>query len=101
VIARIGGDEFAVLLPYAGASQAAAVTTDLRRVIRETSLDLGNGATLSLSASVAVAVINEETESDEAVLAEADHAMYADKRGEVSMTAATGRRGARAPEAVG
>jgi diguanylate cyclase (GGDEF)-like protein/PAS domain S-box-containing protein len=79
VIARIGGDEFAVLLPYAGADQAAAVTADLRRVIAESTADLGAGVMISLSASIGVALITNDTESDEAVLAQADRAMYENK----------------------
>jgi diguanylate cyclase (GGDEF)-like protein/PAS domain S-box-containing protein len=78
VIARIGGDEFAVLLPHADAEQADAVTKDLRRVIRESDIDLDDGTTLPLSASVGVALITPDTDSDE-VLAEADKAMYKDK----------------------
>ena len=77
--ARIGGDEFAILLPYADATQAAAIVNDLRRVIRESDLDLGDGTVLSLSASLGVGLINEGTASEESVFAVADHAMYEDK----------------------
>jgi diguanylate cyclase (GGDEF)-like protein len=80
VVARIGGDEFAVLLPYADAEQAQAVTKDLRRVIRESDIDLDDGTTLSLSASVGVALINHDTDTDtDEILAEGDRAMYQDK----------------------
>lgn len=79
VIARIGGDEFAVLLPYVGETQATAVANDLRRVIRGSKLDLDDGRSLSFSASVGLEFINKETASEEAVLAAADQAMYADK----------------------
>jgi diguanylate cyclase (GGDEF)-like protein len=78
LIARIGGDEFAVLLPHADAEQADAVTKDLRRVIRESDIELEDGTTLPLSASVGVALITSDTDRDE-VLAEADRAMYKDK----------------------
>jgi diguanylate cyclase (GGDEF)-like protein/PAS domain S-box-containing protein len=76
VIARIGGDEFAVLIPYAGADQAEALADDLRRVIRECKIDFDDGKRFSLSASVGVALITPDTVSDESVLAEADRAMY-------------------------
>ena len=78
-IARIGGDEFAVLLPYADGSQAATVADDLRRVIAESPVDVGNGPPLHLSVSVGYAEIDEATTSDESVLADADRAMYLDK----------------------
>ena len=79
IAARIGGDEFTVLLPYAGASEAQAVSDVLRAAISETNIELGNGTKLHLSASVGTALIDAQTDSDEAVLAEADRAMYQDK----------------------
>ncbi|HYF26853.1 MAG TPA: PAS domain S-box protein [Baekduia sp.] len=79
VIARIGGDEFAVLLPYAGRAQAEAVTEDLRNVIRATQLQLDDGTRVGLSASIGVAFIDGDTPDHEDVLAAADRAMYDDK----------------------
>lgn len=79
VVARIGGDEFTVLLPYAGASQAQSTSEALRQIISDTSIELDNGAKLSLSASIGTALIDANTDSDDAVLAEADRAMYQDK----------------------
>ena len=80
VIARIGGDEFAALLPYAGEPEAAAIATDLRRVIRESKIDIADGTSIQLSASIGVALITEDTASGEMVLAAADRAMYDDKQ---------------------
>ena len=77
--ARIGGDEFTVLLPYAGPSQAQAVSTALRTAIREASVELDDGTKLNLSASVGTALIDAHTDSGDAVLVEADRAMYQDK----------------------
>jgi diguanylate cyclase (GGDEF)-like protein/PAS domain S-box-containing protein len=79
VVARIGGDEFAVLLPYAGREQAQAVVDDLRRVISGTPIAMDDGTRVSLSASLGVALIDRDTPGDEAVLAAADRAMYGDK----------------------
>jgi diguanylate cyclase (GGDEF)-like protein/PAS domain S-box-containing protein len=78
VLARIGGDEFAVLLPYASAEQAQAISEDLRRVTCAAEIELDDGTTLSLSVSVGFALIAGDTNSDE-ILAEADRAMYQDK----------------------
>jgi diguanylate cyclase (GGDEF)-like protein/PAS domain S-box-containing protein len=78
VLARIGGDEFAVLLPYADAQQADAISEDLRRATRATEIKLHDGTTLSLSASVGFALVDRGTNSDE-ILAQADRAMYEDK----------------------
>ena len=79
IVARIGGDEFAVLLPYADAAQATALAADLRRVISECSVETGDQSGLRLSASIGLVQINQDTSNEEAVLTEADHAMYADK----------------------
>jgi diguanylate cyclase (GGDEF)-like protein/PAS domain S-box-containing protein len=79
VVARFGGDEFMILLPYAGASQADATSEALRQVISEVSIVLGPGATLSLTASIGISLIDATTVGHEAVLAEADRAMYRDK----------------------
>lgn len=79
-IARIGGDEFAVLLPYVDHLQAEVIVEDLGRLIRETTVDLGGGRRFSLSASVGVALVNEETTGAEAVFAAADRAMYENKQ---------------------
>lgn len=79
VVARVGGDEFAVLLPYANAEQGVAMATDLRRVISECVIDAGD-TTLRLSASIGSVHIDGSTVSEEAVLTGADRAMYRDKR---------------------
>jgi diguanylate cyclase (GGDEF)-like protein/PAS domain S-box-containing protein len=79
LVARIGGDEFTVLLPYAGASQAQAVSEVLRGAICETSIALADGTRLYLSVGIGTALIDAQTDSEAAVLAEADRAMYQDK----------------------
>ena len=80
VVARLGGDEFAVLLPYADSSQGVAVATDLRQLISECGKEVGDYPGLRLSVSIGLVEIDGETVSEEAVLAQADHAMYSDKR---------------------
>lgn len=80
MVARIGGDEFAVLLPYAGSTQAANLSRDLRDAISDCAVDTGDAAQLRLSGSIGLVLIDQDTESEEAVLAEADRAMYANKR---------------------
>jgi len=79
MVARLGGDEFVVLLPYAGAVQAQATSEALRRAISETDVQLDDGTTPSLSASIGIALIDSDTASGDAALAEADRAMYRDK----------------------
>ena len=84
MIARIGGDEFAILLLYSDAAQAARVADDLRRVVRECSIKAPGDEHIHLSISIGVSAVDETPRTDEELFAEADHAMYDDKRRAVS-----------------
>jgi diguanylate cyclase (GGDEF)-like protein/PAS domain S-box-containing protein len=79
VIARVGGDEFAVLLPYADATHAKLVAADLRRIVSECRIVANGGGEVRLSASVGFSLIGEGTKSEDDVLAVADRAMYEEK----------------------
>ena len=72
VIARLGGDEFAVLLPYGGRDDAEVVAASLVNVVRE--------RPGGLTASIGIAVTDEPELGAEAILADADRAMYGAKR---------------------
>jgi diguanylate cyclase (GGDEF)-like protein/PAS domain S-box-containing protein len=74
VVARFGGDEFAVLIPVGGEAEAAELADLLVEAIR-TDVEAPEGP---LDASVGVAVLEESATSDE-ILSRADDAMYADK----------------------
>ena len=79
-VARLGGDEFGMLLIHVGPAQAAAVADELKRLVCEASIALPDGATLNCSVSVGLALLDDRVTSDDEVLADADRAMYADKR---------------------
>jgi diguanylate cyclase (GGDEF)-like protein/PAS domain S-box-containing protein len=74
-VARIGGDEFALLLPYANENQAQVVARSLQDAI----IDCGLDTLVGLSVSIGLALIDGDTESEEAAFAEADRAMYQNK----------------------
>jgi diguanylate cyclase (GGDEF)-like protein len=74
-VARLGGEEFAILLPDTHAAQAAEVAERMRESI--TALP----AQLPLTASVGVAICEAGTASYDDLLEEADSAMYLAKRG--------------------
>jgi diguanylate cyclase (GGDEF)-like protein/PAS domain S-box-containing protein len=74
ILARFGGDEFAVLMPRGGSAEAAELAGMLAAAVsREVSTPAG-----PLHASVGFAVFGGNTTSDE-VLSQADDAMYSDK----------------------
>ena len=72
-VARVGGDEFALLLESAGAAETARLVAD--RVLRAVA-----GAALSeklpLSASIGIVMVNEPNGTADRILRQADIAMY-------------------------
>ena len=80
-IARFGGDEFALLLPYADDEVAKAVAAELHSAISELRLHLGADREVHLSVSVGTASLDRDSGTQEDVLAAADQAMYQAKFG--------------------
>jgi diguanylate cyclase (GGDEF)-like protein len=75
ILARFGGDEFAVLMPHGGAAEAAELANlVVNAVRREVATPAG-----PLDASVGYALFEDATTSSDEVLSRADDAMYADK----------------------
>jgi len=72
-LARIGGDEFAVMLPQTDADQAQRVADSIVKGLRRQTVGLGNQV-LRVTASVGVALFN--TLSAQEVLECVDRAMY-------------------------
>jgi diguanylate cyclase (GGDEF)-like protein/PAS domain S-box-containing protein len=79
-VARLGGDEFAVLLSHITADKATDVAEDLMNCIAEIEITT-EGQTFSPSASIGVAHVDHDSSSRDAILIEADRAMYARKQG--------------------
>jgi len=79
LIARIGGDEFAAILPDVDADHARGIARNLETRIR--ALRGGSGGTISTAASIGVAGYGGGDPADAKVLLHrADEAMYARKR---------------------
>jgi diguanylate cyclase (GGDEF)-like protein len=79
VLSRIGGEEFAVLLPDRGEEEACATAERLRRHLERTELVV-DGQALPLCVSIGVAEIGSAPTDLAALLREADRALYAAKR---------------------
>ena len=75
VLARIGGDEFALLLSRASADDACLVAADLVRAAREHALKLGGGV-VRVTISVGAVAFDAAAGTAENVLIAADRAMY-------------------------
>lgn len=77
-VARIGGEEFVILLPEAGVEEAIVVMTRVQRALTRRFF-LTNNERLLITFSAGVA-LHDGTESRDAVIARADEAQYQAKR---------------------
>ena len=75
VLGRVGGDEFALLLPGYDSASGFDVVEGLRRVVEDSPMDF-NGEAVILTFSAGVASIDGANDSLEAMLARADSALY-------------------------
>jgi diguanylate cyclase (GGDEF)-like protein/PAS domain S-box-containing protein len=77
-VARIGGDEFAVILTAIHPQHATTIANEFVDLIRTSQLTAG-GTTVQCTASVGLVNLDPDTTSDQDVLVAADIAMYAAK----------------------
>ncbi len=80
VLARIGGEEFAILMPGASVTQAQDVGQGLLRAVGEQPFLVG-GLVIPVGISVGGTCLNGEDPHMDAVLSRADRALYGAKRG--------------------
>ena len=76
VVARFGGDEFALILPDTGQEGAVAVATRIRDRVGAAQFLAEEGLSLHLTVSVGVATLPDSVGSAEELLRAADAAMY-------------------------
>lgn len=77
-VARMGGEEFAVLLPGAAEGEAVAIAARILDAIRAAAVAIG-GVEVRVSASAGVAVLGSGALDADDLYARADHALYAAK----------------------
>lgn len=80
IIGRMGGEEFAILLPQTGYPAALEVAERLRAAIAQTTLPLTNGPMLRFTVSMGGCVFSGRQLDVDALLKAADQALYAAKR---------------------
>jgi diguanylate cyclase (GGDEF)-like protein len=76
MVARFGGDEFALLLPDTGSDGAVSVGERIRERIAATHFLEGDGLAIRLTVSVGVATLPDVAASAESLVQAADKAMY-------------------------
>jgi diguanylate cyclase (GGDEF)-like protein/PAS domain S-box-containing protein len=75
ILGRIGGEEFAVLLPGTSLHEAAILAGRVQQTIADTSVDMP-GASLTITISIGVAVVTDEMSGVDDLLRNADESMY-------------------------
>nr|WP_315401390.1 CHASE domain-containing protein [uncultured Duganella sp.] len=102
---RIGGEEFAILLPGATLGKAAVFADRLRQRIADTPMLLDGGVRLTVTVSIGIAVMGGAQPNGDAALVRADQALYTAKRGGrnrvVLVDVEADRPGAQVPAASG
>lgn len=80
--ARYGGEEFALVLTNSNAEQAGIIAEQIRKTIMETMIQYENSVSANITASLGVAsmVPGREQAKPDALILEADQAMYRAKR---------------------
>ena len=76
IIARIGGEEFAVLLPQTNASLAYEVAERLIALVRSNDLHTELGVILHVTVSMGIAVLTEASQDIEFLMHRADISLY-------------------------
>ena len=80
IIGRIGGEEFAVLLPATDGTQAVEVAERLRQIIAGAEVKLADSKKIGFTVSIGVASLGEQQVSVDSLLSLADRAMYLAKQ---------------------
>ena len=78
-VARIGGEEFAVVLPAADSHSARRLAERMREIIAGLEIRADNGAMVKCRISIGVATLADEDASFEALLSHADRGLYVAK----------------------
>ena len=79
MLARLGGEEFAILLPQASREGALGLAERVRKVLEDTPLTY-NDVPIYVTASVGVTIMSHTDPNTDKTLSRADHALYEAKR---------------------
>ncbi len=76
VIGRLGGEEFAILLPETGIGEAAEAAERLKEAIENTKVPLESGLPLQFTVSIGVSSLTSKEDNMDVLLNRADQALY-------------------------
>lgn len=76
IAGRVGGDEFMLVLPRAGALLAQTIGQRIRRAVRDRPYRAPDGRQIQLSVSIGAAIAPDDARSRQQLIAAADAAMY-------------------------
>lgn len=79
VFARLGGEEFGILLPETGSEEAVQAAERIRKLVQEMEVTGEDGHTIRITASLGVASLREDDQGIDSVLQRTDRALYAAK----------------------
>ena len=79
IIGRVGGEEFAVLLPETGEEAGAEAAERIRAAIESCTVPMSNGSPIRFNVSIGVASLSEQEHSVDVLIARADKALYQSK----------------------
>jgi diguanylate cyclase (GGDEF)-like protein len=79
LLGRLGGEEFAVVLPEAEQGAAMHTAERLRLAVEALQFPFDDGTVLKITTSVGIAILLSNGESLDSLLARADGALYAAK----------------------
>ncbi len=80
IVARLGGEEFAVLCPEQSEDEAAIPAERIRERLASTRLKLSSGTEVGVTTSIGIAMFPRDGETQESLVDAADQALYEAKR---------------------
>lgn len=80
ILGRVGGEEFAVLLPDTESERSLLVAERLRQTVASARVILDDGASVPLTVSIGIATLKDEDANLEMLMDRADQALYEAKR---------------------
>lgn len=76
LIGRIGGEEFAVVLPETSTREATEIAERLRAAIERNKVEIGDEVFIACSVSIGVASLHTDEDTLDSIMARADGALY-------------------------